>query len=97
MAERQAFRTNQFEMEANVLAHERTTGPEIWEQSGGAVDVFVDYVGSGGTFVGVSRYLKRMNPRVRRYLVEPATAAVLAGRKPTNVSHKIQGGGYGAG
>ncbi len=94
VGERRAFRANQFEMQANVLAHQRTTGPEIWEQSGGQVDVFLDFAGTGGTFTGVSRFLKQMNPRVRCYLVEPATAALLAGKPATNPSHKIQGGGY---
>jgi cysteine synthase A len=94
VAERRALRANQFEIQANVLAHQRTTGPEIWEQSGGQVDVFVDFAGTGGTFTGVSRFLKQMNPQVRCYLVEPAAAALLAGKPATNPSHKIQGGGY---
>jgi cysteine synthase A len=92
--EHHAFRTDQFHSQANLLAHERHTGPEIWEQTGGKVDVFLDYAGTGGTFTGVSRYLKSKNPAVRCYLVEPATAAVLGGHTPTNLSHKIQGGGY---
>jgi len=94
VAERKAFRANQFEMQANVLAHERTTGPELWEQSAHAVDVFVDFAGTGGTFTGVARFLKRVNPPVRCYLVEPASAAVLAGKPVTDGNHKIQGGGY---
>ena len=81
-------------MQANVLAHQRTTGPEIWEQSAGQVDVFVDFAGTGGTFTGVSKFLRQMNPQVRCYLVEPATVAPLAGKPLTNPSHKIQGGGY---
>ncbi|MEI6337548.1 MAG: cysteine synthase family protein [Verrucomicrobiota bacterium] len=92
---RRAFRADQFHLEANVLAHERHTGPEIREQSQGAVDVFLDYAGTGGTFTGISRYLKSKQPATRCYLVEPATAAILAGRPVTNASHKIQGGGYG--
>ncbi|HXK61174.1 MAG TPA: cysteine synthase family protein [Acidobacteriota bacterium] len=92
--ERQAFRANQFELEANRLAHERHTGPEIWEQTGGQVDVFVDFAGTGGSFAGITRYLRSRNPRLRAYLVEPASAPALAGGKISNPSHKIQGGGY---
>ena len=92
--QRGAFRADQFQLQANVLAHERYTGPEIWEQAQGKVDVFVDYVGTGGTFTGTSRFLKSRNPAVRCYVVEPATAPALAGGPITNPSHKIQGGGY---
>ncbi|MBI5760235.1 MAG: pyridoxal-phosphate dependent enzyme [Planctomycetales bacterium] len=83
-----------FRLHANVRAHERGTGPEIWEQSAGKVDVFVDFAGSGGTFTGTARFLRSQNPVIRCYLLEPATAAVLAGQAVTNASHKIQGGGY---
>jgi len=92
--QRSAFRADQFQLQANVLAHERHTGPEIWEQSQGKVDVFVDYVGTGGTFTGTSRFLRSKNPAVRCYVVEPAGAPALAGGPITNPSHKIQGGGY---
>ena len=92
--ERGAFRADQFHLEANVLAHELHTGPEIWEQSQGSADVFLDFSGTGGTFTGISRYLKSKKPTTRCYLVEPATAAILAGRPMINASHKIQGGGY---
>jgi cysteine synthase A len=92
--ERGAFRADQFTHRGNVLAHERHTGPEIWRQSGGAVTCFVDFAGTAGTFTGVMRALRAENPRVSGYLVEPATAAVLAGRPVTNASHRIQGGGY---
>jgi cysteine synthase A len=95
VVERGAFRTNQFELQANVLAHERYTGPEMWEQSHGSVDVFVDFVGSGGSFTGVSRALRRRNPRLRAYVVEPSGAAALAGQDVTKPGHRIQGGGYG--
>src|SRR3954452_6732392 len=78
VAERDAFRVDQFARAANVLAHERHTGPEIWEQSGGQVDVFVDLVGTGGTFTGVARALRRLKPELRAYVVEPVGAAVLA-------------------
>jgi cysteine synthase A len=92
--ERGAFRADQFVRVANVLAHERHTGPELWEQSGGRVDVFLDLVGTAGTFTGVGRALKRYNPAVRAYVVEPAGAAVLAGRPVTDPRHKLQGAGY---
>ncbi len=92
--QRSAFRADQFQLQANVLAHERHTGPEIWEQAQGKVDVFLDYVGTGGTFTGTSRFLKSKNPAIRCYVVEPATAPALAGGPITNPSHKIQGGGY---
>jgi len=92
--ERGAFRADQFQQQANVWAHERHTGPEIWEQSQGKVDVFLDYVGTGGTFTGTARFLKSKNSAIRGYVVEPATAPALAGGPITNPSHKIQGGGY---
>jgi cysteine synthase A len=92
--ERGAFRADQFRLPGNSLAHERRTGPEIWEQSQGKVDVFVDFAGSGGTFTGTARFLKSQKPAIRCYLLEPATAAVLAGKAVTRASHKIQGGGY---
>jgi cysteine synthase A len=94
VAERGAFRADQFANPANVLAHERHTGPEIWEQSGGRVDVFLDLVGTGGTFTGVARALRQRNPALRAYVVEPEGAAVLAGRPVTNPRHKLQGAGY---
>ncbi|MCL2640128.1 MAG: cysteine synthase family protein [Phycisphaerales bacterium] len=92
--ERNAFRADQFEMQANVMAHELTTGPELWKQSGQTIDVFVDFVGTAGTFTGIAKFLKQMNPNVRCYLVEPASSAVLADKPITNGNHKIQGGGY---
>ena len=92
--ERQAFRANQFELAANALAHERFTGPELWKQSGGCVDVFLDFVGSGGCFSGVTRYLRGRNPEIRAYIVEPAGAAVLAGKPVQHSNHQLQGGGY---
>lgn len=92
--ERRAFRADQFNLMGNVLAHERYTGREIWEQSEGSVNVFVDFAGTGGSFTGVMRYLRRQNPKVRGYVIEPATAPALGGRPVTRQSHKIQGGGY---
>lgn len=92
--ERGAFHARQFEREANVLAHELHTGPEIWQQAGGRIDVFLDCVGTGGTFTGVMRCLRRHDANVRGYVVEPAGAAVLAGKPVTNARHQIQGAGY---
>jgi len=96
VAERQAFYVDQFNNPDNVGAHEATTGEEIWDQTDGTVDAFVAAAGTSCSFVGVMRRLRRGNPAVRGYLVEPATAAVLAGRPVTNSSHKIQGTGYSA-
>jgi cysteine synthase A len=92
--ERGAFRVDQFRREANILAHERHTGPELWEQSGGHIDVFVDMVGTCGSFTGVTRALRRVNPHLRAYVVEPAGAAVLGGSHVVNPRHRIQGAGY---
>jgi cysteine synthase A len=94
VTERGAFRADQFVNPANILAHERHTGREIWEQSGGSVDVFLDLVGTAGTFTGVARALRRLNPALRAYVVEPAGAAVLAGKPVTDPRHKLQGAGY---
>lgn len=88
------FRADQFKNPSSVRAHEFGTGPEIWKQSGGKVDVFVSVVGSAGTFVGVSRYLKKRNPAVKCYVVEPSNAAILSGRRRTPGRHRLQGVGY---
>lgn len=89
-----AFRADQFNNVSNVRAHEEGTAREIWDDLGERVTAFCDFVGSGGTFVGVARALKKRKPAVRCYAVEPASAAVLAARPVTNASHRIQGGGY---
>jgi cysteine synthase A len=90
----------QFENPANPAIHEKTTGPEIWEDTGGEVDVFVAGVGTGGTLTGVSRYLKHTRGRkILTVAVEPANSPVisqtLAGQTPAPTPHKIQGIGAG--
>ena len=92
--ERGAFRLDQFARSANARAHEMGTAAEIWEQSGGTITAFCDFVGSGGTFAGLKRGLTARNPAVRGYVVEPVGAAVLAGQSIVQAQHKIQGGGY---
>ncbi len=89
-----AFRADQFNNVSNARAHELTTGREIWEQSGGRVDAFVSTLGTGGTFAGVASALKKRNPRVRCYAVEPAGAAFLGQGQARRPQHKIQGTGY---
>ena len=88
-----AFMPDQFGNPANPLAHEKTTGPEIWRDTDGRVDIFVAGVGTGGTLSGVGKYLKKMNPAVQIVAVEPASSPVLSGGKAG--AHGLQGIGAG--
>ncbi len=95
--ELQAFRVDQFLRESNAMSHYETTGPELWNESGGRITDFLDFVGTGGSFGGIAQYLKEQSDdNVCCYVVEPESAAVLGPNASllSTGSHRIQGGGY---
>lgn len=105
VAERRAFRADQFEKQGNFRAHYLGTGPEIWaatREQGEPMDAFVDFLGSGGTFAGAAQYFADQDPTVKSFIVEPETAAVVQAAFASTGSiglngsgeHVIQGGGY---
>ncbi len=83
----------QYENPCNVAIHEKTTGPEIWRATKGQIDIFLTGVGTGATFTGVSRYLRRLNPAIKCIALEPMESAILSGNKPG--VHRIPGIGCG--
>lgn len=91
--EKNAWMPQQFENPANPAIHEKTTGPEIWEDSGHNIDAIVAGVGTGGTLTGVARFIKSKNPNFKVIAVEPADSPVISGGNPG--PHKIQGIGAG--
>lgn len=92
--ERNAFRADQFHLESSARGHYLHTAPEILKQANGQIDAFCDFVGTGSSFGGCAAAFKEHNPSLLCYLVEPADAAILAGKPIINPNHRIQGGGY---
>ena len=95
-AERHGFYVDQFNAHEGVIAHEETTGPEIWAQAGGKVDAWVAAVGSGATFIGVATALRQRNPRILCAAVEPTGCQPLAGLPVERTRHILQGTSYGS-
>jgi cysteine synthase A len=91
-----AWYVDQFANPGSVAIHAHTTGPEIWAQADGKVDAFVAAVGTGGTLVGTSSYLRSVSLDIRCVAVEPATSRVLAGQQIERAAHMLQGCGYGS-
>lgn len=92
--ERNAFRADQFHLASSSRAHYLHTAPEILQQAGTRIDAFCDFAGTGGSFGGCAAAFKEHDPAIQCYVVEPADAAILAGKSVTNPNHRIQGGGY---
>lgn len=92
--ELKAFRADQFILDGNWRSHYLHTGHEIIEQTAGQIDAFCDFIGSAGSYVGISKALKEFNLNIKCYIVEPKTTAILANKTINNQNHKIQGGGY---
>ena len=93
-AERGAFRADQFRQPGNLRAHYLHTGPEFLRQSGNRIDAFCDFAGTGGSFAGCAAAFKEHDPAIQCFVVEPESAAVLAGESAAHPGHRIQGGGY---
>jgi cysteine synthase A len=93
VAERKAFRADQFRLPSSARAHYLSTAPEILRQ-GGHIDAFCDFVGTGSSFAGCAQAFKQHDPAIKCYAVEPEGAAALAGEPVTQPNHRIQGGGY---
>lgn len=91
---RNAYYVDQFNNPGSILAHQETTGPEIWAETNKEVSAFVAAVGSGGTFVGTSSYLKSQNPNILCFAVEPVGAEILCGKAVIKPRHLLQGTGY---
>jgi cysteine synthase A len=94
VAELGAFRADQFELIGNTHSHEFFTAEEMWIQTDGQIDVFLDFVGSGGTFEGCAKRLKGYKKSIKCYIVEPDSATYLKNAHVPNPNHRIQGGGY---